>query len=598
MLFRKLILSMEGFRARDETMTTTLATLTANTQGRADLSAWEAAKPENFFTADANLRAVLRRVMGETRYAAFEPSLTAFGAQAATVLDAWAKQEDRIGNHPRLDRYDGIGRRTESIEFHPNHDAAGQIIWESGILALQAEPGRNVEQMALFYLLGHNGEGGHSCSIACTAGLIRALQVAGDDALKAKYLPPLLDTDYSKKHHGAQFLTEIQGGSDVGANALRASQDTSGDWRLRGEKWFCSNVNAEQFLVMARPEEAPDGTRGLAVFLVPRTLDDGATNGFYIRRLKDKLGTRTLASAELDFDGALAYPIGPLDAGFKTTVELVLNTSRLLNAVSCAGVMQRAAIEAGTYACHRHAFGQTIASYPLVQEAVADCISENYAAVAAGFALAAMLDEIETGAGTDDTKAIYRLLVNLNKYATSVRGSEVVHRAIEVLGGNGAIESFSILPRLYRDMVVLESWEGTHNVLCLQVLRDIQRYKLHEPYFRWMDGLLDGVTVPALQASRGAVGDALERVKGLLARVTALAPDAQQAHARRLADALIDAGQAALLLAEAQWEIGAGMHTLKPEAAVHFIAAHLMPNYDPLDDTEYLPRLAALMGAI
>jgi hypothetical protein len=322
------------------------------------------------------------------------------------------------------------------------------------------------------------------------------------------------------------------------------------------------------------------------------------TNGFHIRRLKDKLGTRTLASAELDFEHALAYPIGPLDAGFKTTVELVLNTSRLLNAVSCAGVMRRAAIEGGTYACHRRAFGQAIASYPLVQEAVADCVSENYAAVAAGFALAGMLDEIETGTGTEDTKAIYRLLVNLNKYMTSVRGSEVVHRAIEVLGGNGAIESFSILPRLYRDMVVLESWEGTHNVLCLQVLRDIQRYGLHEPYFQWLAGLLDAVTARMLQASREAVANALERAKRLLERIAALSQDAQQAHARRLADALIDAGQAALLLAEAQWEIDSGTNTLKPQAAAHYIASHLIPNYDPLDDNDYLPRLAALMGAI
>lgn len=572
--------------------------MNANTQGRNDLAAWESAKPANFFTADANLRAVLRRVMGDARYTAFEPRLKAFGAQAATVLDAWAKQEDRIGSHPKLDRYDGIGRRTEGIEFHPNHDAAGQIVWGSGILALQSEPGHNVEQMALFYLLGHNGEGGHSCSIACTAGLIRALQTVGDDALKAKFLPPLLAPDYTKKHHGAQFLTEIQGGSDVGANALHATQDAAGNWRLSGEKWFCSNINAEQFLIMARPENTPDGTRGLAVFLVPRTLDDGTTNGFHIRRLKDKLGTRTLASAELDFDGALAYPIGPLDAGFKTTVELVLNTSRLLNAVSCAGVMRRAAIEAGTYACHRRAFGQAIASYPLVQEAVADCVSENYAAVAGGFALAAMLDEIESGAGTDDTKAVYRLLVNLNKYATSVRGSEVVHSAIEVLGGNGAIESFSILPRLYRDMVVLESWEGTHNVLCLQVLRDIQRYHLHEPYFRWLDRLLDSVTAPALKAARGAVTDAVERAKRLLRRISALSLDEQQAHARRLADALIDAGQAALLLAEAQWEIDSDVNTLKPQAAAHFITVHLIPNYDPLDDKEYLPRLTALMGAI
>lgn len=567
-------------------------------QGRADLQAWETAKPSNFFTADSNLRAVLQRIMGPARYAAFEPQMAHFGAHVATVLDQWAREEDRIGFHPRLDRFDGIGQRTEAIEFHPHHDAAGAIIWQSGILALQAEPGHTVEQMALFYLLGHNGEGGHSCSIACTAGLIRALQAVGDPALQAAFLPPLLSPDYAAKQHGAQFLTEVQGGSDVGANALHAALDSGGAWRLTGEKWFCSNVNAEQFLVMARPEGAPDGTRGLAVFLVPRQLQDGGANGFSIRRLKDKLGTRTLASAELDFDAALAYPIGPLDAGFKTTVELVLNTSRLLNAVSCAGIMRRAAIEAGTYACHRRAFGQPIASFPLVQEAVADIVAESSAAVASGFMLAALLDTIELGTATEDDHTAYRLLVNLNKYTTSIRGSTAVHQAIEVLGGNGAIETFSILPRLYRDMVVLESWEGTHNVLCLQVLRDIQRYRLHEPYFRWLDTLLSTVQSPRLQQEREYVAAASRAAAALLARIAALPADAQQAHARRLADALILPAQAALLLAEAQWESDHGSPTLKSQIATHFINTHIRPDYDPLDDTEYLPRLAALMGAV
>lgn len=566
-------------------------TVDAAAQGRADLAAWEAGKPANFFAADTNLQSVLRRTMGDAAYARAEANLTRFGGQAATALDRWARDEDLIGNHPRLDRYDGIGRRTEGIEFHPNHDRAGALIWASDILALQAKPGHTVEQMALFYLLSHNGEGGHCCSIACTAGLIRALQTVGSEPLKARFLAPLVDPNYDTMQHGAQFLTEVQGGSDVGANALRATGHGDGTFRLTGEKWFCSNINADQFLVMARPDGAPSGTRGLAVFVVPRLLDDGTTNSFFIRRLKDKLGTRTLASAELDFDAAVAYPLGPLDHGFKTTVELVLNTSRLLNAVSCAGVMRRAAIEAASYAAHRTAFGQTIGSYPLVQEAIADCVSEYTAAVASGFALAALLDRIETGRASEDEQAVYRVLVNLNKYVTSVRGSHVVHRAIEVLGGNGAIESFSVLPRLYRDMVVLESWEGTHNVLCLQVQRDMQRYGLHEPFLRWLGERLDAVTAPALAHDRAVVALAVERGADLLARIAALPVNAQQAHARRLADVLTDCALAALLLEEAQWELDRGLTTTKPQIAAYFINAHLRPGYDPLDDPDYLDRI-------
>lgn len=569
----------------------------AAAQGRADLAAWEASKPSNYFTTDTNLQFVLRRLMGNAAYTRAEANLTRFGEQAATNLDRWAREEDRIGNHPRLDRYDAIGRRTEQIEFHPNHDRAGAVIWASDILALQAEPGHIVEQMALFYLLSHNGEGGHCCSIACTAGLIRALQTVGSEPLKARFLAPLVDADYGTMQHGAQFLTEVQGGSDVGANALRAADHGDGTYRLTGEKWFCSNVNADQFLVMARPDGAPSGTRGLAVFVVPRVLDDGTTNRFFIRRLKDKLGTRTLASAELDFDAAVAYPLGPLDQGFKTTVELVLNTSRLLNAVSCAGVMRRAAIEAATFAAHRSAFGQPIGSYPLVQEAIADCVSEYTAAVASGFALAALLDCLETGQASADEQAVYRVLVNLNKYVTSVRGSHVVHRAIEVLGGNGAIESFSVLPRLYRDMVVLESWEGTHNVLCLQVQRDMQRYGLHEPFLRWLGERLAGVTHPTLSDVRQAVAAAVERAAGLLNRVSALPANAQQAHARRIADAFADCAQAALLLEEAQWELDRGLATAKPQIVAYFVNAHLRPGYDPLDDPDYLDRIRLVSEA-
>jgi hypothetical protein len=565
-------------------------------RGRADLLAWEAGKPRNFFAADLNLQHVLRRLLGDSAFADAIENLSAFGADCATVIDQAAKIEDRIGNHPRLDRYDGLGRRTERVEFHPNHDRAAALIWPRGMLALQAQPGRTVEQMALLYLLTHNGEAGHACAIACTAGLIRALQAAAAPEIRQKFLPPLLDPDPATMQHAAQFLTEVQGGSDVGANAVVARPMPDGTWRLRGEKWFCSNINADQFLVMARPEGAPDGTRGLGAFLVPRALDDGATNAFALRRLKDKLGTRTLASAEVDFQDALAYPIGAPDDGFKITVEFVLNTSRLMNAVSCAGMMRRASLEAAGYACARRAFGGPIAGYPLVQEAVADALSETYAAVASSFALAALLDRIETGAATEADRAAYRLLVNLNKYITSAVASPVIHRAIEVLGGNGAIESFSILPRLYRDMVVLESWEGTHNVLCLQALRDIGRYRLHDPLAGYVRAQLDTVAHPRLREMGEVVRAALDRALALVERLLKAEPAYAQAHARRMADALAYAAQGALLLAEAEWELDRGLPTLKPEVTAWFVNKHLRPGYDPLNDAEYLPRLAAIMA--
>lgn len=569
----------------------------SNTEkGRNALLAWEASKPDNFFTADINLQHVLRRYLGAD-YEAFTEALERLGADSAQVMDEAAKVEDRRHNHPTLQRWTGTGDRVEQIEFHPNHDVAGRLIWRSSIMAMQGDPGNVTRQMGLYYLLCHNGEAGHLCSLACTSGLIRVLQQAADDTVRERFLPPLLDPNYETMQHGAQFLTEVQGGSDVGANAVEATQATDGTWRINGEKWFCSNVNAEQFLMTARATDA-DGTRGLGLFLVPRTLDDGRTNGFYIRRLKDKLGTRTLASAELDFRDCVAYAVGSIERGFKTVVELVLNTSRLMNAVACAGIMRRAYLEAGRYACHREAFGNAIASYPMVQEALADMMATYQAATASSFYLAHLLDTMETGQASEDDRATYRLLVNVNKYITSIQGSQMVHRAIEVLGGNGAIESFSVLPRLYRDMVVLESWEGTHNVLALQVLRDMGRYQLHEGFMRSMQRELAAVDAATLQPLTDTVSAALERFGQMVQRVQGGDAVYQQAHARRVADSAAYVAQAVLVLREAQFELSHGLVTYKPTVAEYFVNQHLVPGYDPLLDDDYTQRLAQLMTAL
>ncbi|MCA9915953.1 MAG: acyl-CoA dehydrogenase family protein [Anaerolineae bacterium] len=577
-------------------MTTAAKPLNAAVAGRGKLLAWEDGKPKNFFTANVNLQYVLRRYLGAEAYSAAEANLRALGAQAATTLDQAAKLEDRIGNHPRLERWSDLGERIEQIEFHPNHDVAGELIWGSGILSLQAEPGRTVEQMGLYYLITHNGEAGHMCSLACTSGLIRALQQAADEATQQQFLPPLLDSDYEAMQHGAQFLTEVQGGSDVGANAVTATQSRDGTWRINGEKWFCSNINADQFLMTARATNR-DGTRGLGLFLVPRTLQDGSTNGFYIRRLKDKLGTRTLASAELDFVDCVAYAVGAVEEGFKNVVSLVLNTSRLMNAIACAGAIHRSFIEAGTYACYREAFGTAIASYPMVQEAVADLLSESYAATASTFYIAHLLDKIETGQASPEEAQAYRFLVNVNKYITAIRATEMIHRGIEVLGGNGAIESFSILPRLYRDAVVLESWEGTHNVLAVQVLRDISRYGIHQGFLAEMGKQLATVTHVDLQKSAAIVRDAMQRFTQLLAKMQQGGFYAQ-AHARRLIDEAGWLAQGVLLLAEAQWELDEGLSTHKPDVAQYFILHNLQPGYDPMDDQGYLALLEHLMAVV
>jgi acyl-CoA dehydrogenase len=387
--------------------------------------------------------------------------LVAFGRTVARVIDPEVAALEAQGG-PRLGAY-------SEVEFDEGYRRTGRAVWASGIAATDSA----YDQAALLYLLAHAGEGGHSCPVVCTAGLVRALRTHASDELRERFLPPLLETDYDSAQRGAQFLTEVQGGSDVGANRTEAVPD--GDaWRMHGEKWFCSVADADQFVVTARPRGAPMGTRGIGCFLVPRRVD-GAINGFRLRRLKPKLGTRVLATGEIEFDGALAYPIGAPEDGFRIAAGVVLNTSRWLNALGSAGLMRRAYLEASAFAQEREAFGRPIVEYPLVRENLAVMKAEAQAALASSLEVTALVDRIDRGTASADDVTWHRILVNANKFVTSLAATKVARRGIEALGGNGTIEDFSPLPRLYRDAIVFESWEGTHNVLCAQVLRDLGR---------------------------------------------------------------------------------------------------------------------------
>lgn len=449
-------------------------------QGRQQLADWEQAQPENFYTSDQHLRGILEFYWGAEKLRTHESRLTKFGGEAATVVDAAVRRANETHNLPRLERFNAVGERIEEVIHSADHHLAGCYIYGSGAMSVYAEPGNNILAQALFYLSSYNGEAGHNCPLACTAGVIKILQYAASPELKAKYLPRLLDEHYETRYHGAQFLTEVQGGSDVGANACTAMPHADGTWRINGEKWFCSNVTADLALITARPENATVGTKGLGLFLVPRRLDDGSLNGMFIRRLKDKLGTKTLATAEVDFKDAVAYQIGEPGKGFQHAMDYVINTSRLYNAVGSAAAARRAYVVAWTYAQHRQAFGQPIAAFPLVQETLAEMRCDVMAMTAGSFYLAHLRDKIELGEADETDKQFFRFMINLNKYYASVTATQVVRRAIEILGGNGAMENFSVLPRLLRDCVIFEAWEGAHNTLLAQAVRDIQRHRLHE----------------------------------------------------------------------------------------------------------------------
>ena len=462
-------------------------------EARAQLVAWRDDYPSDPFSSDAMLRRLLARYLEGPRLADLERRASAFGVAMTTVVGPAAARYEQRAHLPEFAPYDGIGRRVERVDFDPSYHAAGEAVWASGVVAFSGEPGRAFEQATLLYLLSLEGEAGHACPATCTIGLARALRRRAEPRVADRFLPALLEADYASAERGAQFLTEVQGGSDVGANACLAEPSGDGEtYRITGEKWFCSVADADQFFVTARVPGGPAGTAGLASFVVPRELD-GRPNGFTLRRLKDKLGTRGLASGEIDFLGAVAWPIGPLEEGFKTAVGVVLNTSRWMTAVGAAGIMRRAVLEARAFARHREAFGQPIERFAAVATTVAQMLVTADGALALVMALTELEDRIDAARASELDVHWHRLLVNLVKYLTSRQATSVARDGIEVLGGNGTIEEFSVLPRLYRDAIVYESWEGTHNVLAAQVLNDLRRLPLLEAASARLGALVGGV---------------------------------------------------------------------------------------------------------
>ena len=536
---------------------------------RSELERWQAARATNFYDATPNLARSLRVRLGEDGLRALEPGLRAFGEAVAMVVEPAVRAAEL--RPPSLAPADPLGRESQRVTFDPEYARAGRAVCASGIAAAPA-----FEQAALLYLLAHAGEAGHACPVVCTAGLTRALRQHGSPELQERFLQPLLEPDYDRCHRGAQFLTEVQGGSDVGANRVEAVSE--GDvWRISGEKWFCSVADADQFLLTARARGAPAGTRGIGCFLVPRLLPDGTANGFRIRRLKDKLGTRALATGEIEFAGALGHAIGAPEDGFRIAAGVVLNTSRWLNALGSTGLMRRAYLEAASFSRFRTAFGRRIADYPLVRENLAVMRVEEQAALASTLELTALVDAIDAGTADREDRAWHRILVNANKFVTSLAATRCVRRGIEALGGNGTIEDFSPLPRLYRDAIVFESWEGTHNVLCEQVLRDLVRLDA-------LDLVLERVRrcLPAGDGDAATVAEALDKLAPRLRRSLA----GGSLHFRRQLDLLVRALQAACLLADGD----------APAAALH-VRRHLVSGYDPEADADYAELVDEVVGA-
>jgi putative acyl-CoA dehydrogenase len=429
----------------------------------------------NWYEDDELLQRLLARYAGPAAQDA-RAALVDWGTLCAGTLRELADESARLENRPCLRHFDAYNHRVDELVLPASTRRALEVV--EGQHRLGAVHGDPHVFTTMWYLYLQNGEAGVGCSLACTDGMVRALEQLGDRPIHADVVRQVRQSRPDRYTHGAQFVTEIQGGSDAGANLLEARPDGA-RWTLHGQKWFCSNVNADYFLVTARPTGAEPGARGVALFLVPAYTDDGRRlrNGYTIDRLKDKVGTCELATAEVTFAGAAAYPVGPLERGLANTVSLVLVTSRFACIGVAAAFLRRAERIAVAYADFREAFGRRLTEFPLIRDTLAEVRSGRERTLASLFALLRMWRAADRSGSETSTEALdFRYLLSLAKPVLTRDATALAHEAIMVLGANGVEERFSPLPRLWRDAIVMETWEGPHNLLFTQALHDMTRY--------------------------------------------------------------------------------------------------------------------------
>jgi putative acyl-CoA dehydrogenase len=461
----------------------------------------------------------------------------ALGALAGTPeAIAWGEAAD--ANPPRLRTHDRHGRRIDEVEFHPAwHRLLGTAI-SHGLHAApwrDPRPGAQVARAAGFYLWTQV-EAGHGCPVSMTFAAVPALRAAAPE-LAGTWEPKLTAPVYEPglapvaAKPGAlcgMAMTEKQGGSDVRANTTTAAPTgPDGMWLLTGHKWFCSAPMSDAFLVLAQTPA------GLSCFLVPRVLPDGARNRFHLQRLKDKLGNRANASAEVELDGAAGWPVGEPGRGLAAILEMV-NHTRLDCVVGSAALMRQAVAQATHHAAHRSAFGRRLADQPLMANVLADLAVESEAATLLAMRLAGAFDR---ATGDPAEAAFRRLATALAKYWVCKRAPAVAAEALECLGGNGYVEE-SGMPRLYREAPLNSLWEGAGNINSLDVLRVLAR----QP--EGLAALLDEL------APARAAEPRLERAAAACERELGGAADpvGLQGGARRLVERLAVLLQAALLV--------------------------------------------------
>jgi acyl-CoA dehydrogenase len=531
---------------------------------------------QNFYLIDRSLREVLPLRLPPELRDHFEPHFTDLGAALGGTLDDQARLADR--HPPVLHHRDRHGADRQWIEFHPAYRALEEAGFSrfglaagshaAGVLGWDA-PLTPIIKYVMTYLFAQT-EFGLLCPISMTDAMTRVLRRFADADLLERYLPGLVSLDPEQALQGAMFMTEKAGGSDVGA-AATVAREIGGQWRLYGDKWFCSNADADLALVLARPEGAAAGTRGLGLFLMPRLLEDGRPNAYRFVRLKEKLGTRSMASGEVVLDGALAYAIGPLDRGFVQMAEMI-NASRLSNGVRAAGLMRRALNEAFAVCRSREAFGKRLMDLPLQRRQMLKIMLPAEQALSMVLYTALVLERAD--AGEEQAARLVRLLTPLIKFRACRDARKVTGDAMEIRAGCGYVEDF-VEPRLLRDAHLGSIWEGTSNIVAIDAIRRaVGRQGGDGALLVEMRGLLAqcrGLPAGLVAALENRLSRAV-----MLARAAAKMEDEREM--RRAASMLYHAASAVLLA----WEGAAGGVARRRAVLAGLVVRHRLSPSDPL----------------
>lgn len=427
---------------------------------------------QNFWKSDLILQNHLRSQVPEHLQGLLSERMEGIGRLAATEMDGLSLTADKHG--PQLVKRNRWGETVDEVAFHPAYWDLMRIAVESGMMRVKWEPqfreqlrgSRHAFGFAIGLLYAMS-ESGQYCPLCMTDGVAHLIDQFCEPADRDRLLPHIYTADHKEFFTGAMFLTEKAGGSDVGANLVRADHLDGATYALHGEKWFCSNVNAQVIFALARTQEQVAGTRGLSIFLVERQRPDGSPNPLGVVRLKDKLGTRSMASGECLLEGTWGTLVGEEFQGFRIMTEMI-NLSRLYNSVAALAGGRRALVEAWQFLGHRMTFGKPALSHSLVRAKVWELASLHMASFHLVWRTILAMDRAE--AGDEGEAELLRLLTPMAKRESAELAVYLCRESMELMGGMGYIEEM-VIPKIMRDVMVLPIWEGAGNIMVLDMLR-------------------------------------------------------------------------------------------------------------------------------